>query len=195
MNIDESIERWRKSEGEGDTPPRPSDAAILEQVRKRSGEFDRTVRARDRRELIAALLVLVVFAPLAIDWPWLSRIGGAVVLVSAIVMFLRMRRARRLPSEVLADRPIAEVLRAELAYLDGQIRLLETVLWWYVLPLAIGPVLIVAGMRGVSWLTLGYAVIVAAIGWGVYALNRHALRDDLRPRRRAIEVLLEQVER
>jgi hypothetical protein len=105
-----------------------------------------------------------------------------------------LRRARTGHSPPDADRPVAEALRVEREKLDEQIRVLDTVLWWYIAPLAVGILLVVGGDAGLSWFTLGYGAVVVALGAGAYYLNQREVRTHLRPRRAKLTRMLRRVE-
>jgi hypothetical protein len=117
------------------------------------------------------------------------------VLAGLVLVMWRLYRARRIGGRGAADPslPVAEALRAEGRRLDAQISLLESVLWWYVAPLSIGVVLLTVGLRGTSWFTLAYSVVVALVAWGVVALNLRVVRRDLRPKRAELNALLSEL--
>lgn len=170
-----------------------SDTEVLALVLKRSAGFQRTIRWRDARELVAAALVVAVLLPTLIRGGWLARAGVGLIIAGCGLIFVMLISARRLAAP-RPDWPLAQVVRAEEARVAAQVRLLETVLWWYIAPLATGAMLIVAGDAGLSWFTAGYALFVVALSVGIYWLNRVALRRDLWPRRAELQGLLQQLE-
>lgn len=170
-----------------------SDAEMLELVLERSARFERTIRRRDRREIIATGLGVLLLAPLVVLGPWLSRVGVLLVMAGGASVVVVLGRARRMPAPA-PDRPLAEALRAEQARVRAQTRLLETVIWWYIAPLALGAVLIVTGLSGASPSTYGYIVVMLAFSIWVYRLNRRAVQRDLRPRGVELERQLRELE-
>ena len=162
-------------------------------VRKRSRELDRTLWWRDAREVLAGLIAGALIAPMLGHGGWLTRAGVLLVLAGLVLVFTMLIRARHTISP-RAEWPLAEVLRAETAKLDAQIRLLETVLWWYVAPLTLGAVLIVVGMTGISWFSAIYLVFAALLAWGIYEANQRAVRRVLRPRRNELQQLLDRLD-
>jgi Flp pilus assembly protein TadB len=91
------------------------------------------------------------------------------------------------------DLSLAELLESERAKVDGQIRLLESVVSWYIIPPAVGAMLIVIVLEGLSLFTAAYAVFALAFALLVYRLNQQAVRRDLRPTRSALERLIREL--
>ena len=177
---------------------RLTDEEILALVETRSHRFQRQIRFRDWRELIAGGVVAVMIAPAILRGPLLARAGALIVVAGIGLIAFKLFAARRLTMHRAADPalPVATSLRTELAAVEAQIALLESVAWWYVSPVICGSILLVAGTRGpAGWLfTLGYAVVAALLGWGIIALNHRAVRRTLQPKRKEIMALLAQIE-
>lgn len=192
MTLAETRALWAGAETDGKEASM-SDAQLMELVLNRSARLERTLRRRDRRELVAAAVVLVLLAPALVVGPWITRAGVLLIAAGSGLIFMRLRRARALPAP-RPDRPLAEALRAEHARVNAQVRLLETVAWWYLAPLAAGCVLVVGGVAGATLYTAAYAAAVLVVCAAVYWLNREALRRDLRPRRTELERQIEQLE-
>lgn len=190
MRLEELKSLWQ-----ADSPDcagnRQSEAEMMEGIRLQAERFDRRVRRRDWLETAAAALAIVVFALAMPAFGWLARVGAGLIIGGCVLVAWRLHRTRRRHAESGVDRPVTEVLRAQIRKLDDQIRLLEGILWWYVAPIAIGCILVVAGLRGWSWFTLFYALAVVALGAVVRHVNRRCARNDLRPRRRELASMLE----
>jgi len=171
---------------------------ILALVQTRSRHFQRQIRFRDWRELIASAFVAVMIAPAVGRGPILSRVGALVILAGLVLVAFKLWRARRFMTNSAAEvaLPVAKALRVELQRIDAQITLLDGVGWWYVAPLIGGSLLLVAGSRGrAGWLfTLGYSIFAALLASAIIALNRRAVRRTLRPKREEVMRLLAQIE-
>lgn len=193
MTLDDYRDAWKEEAA----PARrdPDEEELLASVRERSDAFERKIRRRDLLETLAAVLVAAVFGyEAATAATWLARIGAAVVVASAGFVVWWLRRARTAGPSRDVDRPVADRLRAERERVDVQIRLLESVLWWYLAPLALGMVLFVLGLASgpaATAVTLGVIVAGCGVVWWV---NRRALRREFRPRRRELTRLLAQLE-
>ena len=171
------------------------DGDVLALVQSESRRLDKRIRRRDARELIASAIGAIVIAPAMFGGPVIVRVGAAIIIVGLAFITLRLTRARkagRLTTDFSAT--VAESLRAELRRVDAQIALLESVLWWYVAPIAVGAFMMVAGSRGASLFTVGYGVGLALLAWGIVALNRRAARRTLHPRKAELNTLLAQID-
>jgi hypothetical protein len=180
----------------GDVSTTLDDEEILALVQSEARQLDRQIRHRDWRELGIGVVGALLIAPAALHAPPLARLGAVIILGGLVLIAVQLTRARRVAGAGAADPslPVAAALRAERQRIDAQIALLDSVLWWYVGPIAVGAVMMVAGSRGASWFTLGYAVVVALLAWGIVALNARAVRRTLRPKRQELTGLLAQLE-
>ena len=201
MDIDELRDLWR-SQDASDGPPFDEDA-ILRRCQSERRRFNRTIVWRDLREVGAAILVAAWFIFCGSkSWPgggiWTFHLTAASALgVSAFFIIDRVIQRRRAP--LLYEAP-GHCIAAYHREVTHQIWLLRNVLWWYLLPVAIGISLPLVQMtyvatRGTApWLVagvmLGVAVICAVVYYGIYQLNQHAVRTDLEPRRARLEALL-----
>lgn len=170
-----------------------TEAEILALVKTRSNEFDRSIRRRDRREIVAGVFVFVFFSIVLASGSWLTRLGAVIVMAGCVLTYWMLRRAYG-QTEASGGQPLADTLRAERARVEAQIRLLRRVLWWYAAPFAVGPVLVFVGIAGFSVTSAVYTVLVVALGAAIYHMNQRAVRLNLIPRRNELDRLLRQVE-
>lgn len=191
MNLEDARRDWQAQ-----SLPREAkieESEILDLVKERSAAFDRQIGRRDRREAIAAIVVAILFIPLLLTGPWLSRAGVLVVLGALAVIVRKLGAARRAEAADQVDLSLRELLNNERAKIDGQIRLLESVVSWYILPPVIGALMIVIGLEGFSWFTAIYALLALALSIWIYRLNQRAARQDLRPRREELDRLIQEL--
>jgi hypothetical protein len=169
---------------------------LLDLVQQRCAGTERHVHGRDVREVLAALFVVGAFAAM---WPIYRSSPVAVfgvtliVLGAALIVYVLM--SSRTPTALSFHASVLEFSRNRLAWLDRQIRLLQTVVWWYVAPLSIGCLLLVWGITGGAWLVFGLqALLVLAVGVGVVLLNQWTVRQYLQPVRDDLVRLIEALE-
>jgi hypothetical protein len=166
--------------------------------------------ARDLLEGSTGLLVSGVFANV---WWHVGKQGWPMAFAIALILgvsgfFVRERiRAHRL--RLGADAPLLAKIEADIAELRRQRHLLLNLWSWYLAPLAAAIVIIGAtlvritilkappGFLAALWenpaavaLIIAYAVIVLPLCfWGVWALNRRAVRKQIEPRLEELEKL------
>lgn len=178
MDFEQLGNTWRNRPAD---PAKPSTGELMSSIRARSIALDRTLKHRDRIETWAALLVFPIFAWTSVAGRFtVSRIGSGVLAAACLFIPLWLRRARRKALD--PGLPLTGALAMERARVAEQVRLLKTVLWWYLLPLGAGVLLFLAGPLKSPWLiglaTLG---VGAFYGW-IYQLNQRAIREELVPR-------------
>ena len=137
---------------------------------ERANRFDRTIKARNIRECLAAALVTVFFAFVAWKSPdALVRAGNILIAASgAWIIFYMLRFGREAPAPQ-PDQSLADFQQALLRKYDHQIRLLKNVKYWYLLPMYVGLILVDAG-RISERVAEGRAGWVDAIGPAIYTL-------------------------
>ncbi|HEU4585044.1 MAG TPA: hypothetical protein VFR95_04795 [Gemmatimonadaceae bacterium] len=191
MNFDDARRAWQSQAISEES--KMTEDEMLQFVKRESSAFDRAIARRDRREVVAGIVVAILFLPLLFTGPWLSRVGVLVVFAALALIYRRLGAARRVEASERVELSLAELLETERAKVEGQIRLLESVVSWYIIPPAVGAMLIVMGLDGLSWFTAGYALLMLAIAVLVYWLNRFAVRHDLRPRRTQLDRLIQEL--
>ncbi|NBB84610.1 MAG: hypothetical protein GVY12_00075 [Bacteroidetes bacterium] len=171
-----------------------SDSEILRLVQTQSDAFDREIRQRDWTESIAAVVVALFFGILGwLESSLLVTAGTLLIVAGCVFIFWHLRCTRKRFAAPKSAEPVKQRLLRERDKVDAQIHLLTSVLWWYIIPLLTGLLLVTVGDNGWSTFTFVYgsAAIVGAIG--IYIMNQRAVRNDLRPRRERLRELLEQV--
>ncbi|HWD20874.1 MAG TPA: DUF3887 domain-containing protein [Verrucomicrobiae bacterium] len=165
--------------------------------------FRRTLFWRDGRELIACVVVIIIFgfyyfqphAPMA-------RLGCLIVIGGAIFIACKLLYARRTTPPAPPGATVVESLRAELHSARTQSRLLGSVLWWYLLPLTMGELVFVWGDPSVVptmnrekvFADIAVTVIVLSVNVFVYWLNQWARSKQLLPIEAQLESLLHSAE-
>ena len=178
MNWNQMRAQWQQQ----DAATRVPDIRLLEQ---RDDALRATLKRRDRRETIAAVVVAAVFAinlPFAVaagDW-W--RFAFALLLVASAAVTPRVLcMARGQGGDSAADVTLLQSLRGRHAHARAQARLLEWAGLWYVAPMTVGLVGLTLSVSGTTPLAIGYVVLVLAFSAFVAWLNWHVARRLLRP--------------
>lgn len=133
-----------------------------DEIRRKALAFERTIRFRNLREYIAMLAVAPVFGYFAWSAPQLSIKAGSVLAIAGsmyvAVQLHRRGSARGIPAD-MGGTTCLDFQRNELV---RQRDLLQNVWWWYLTPLMIGPMVIMAGAM-IARPSIGQAVVTAVI--------------------------------
>lgn len=193
MTLDEFRDSWQAQTGP--TLAGPAGVELVAWVRERSAAFDRRIRRRDLGEAVAAAAMVLVFAyELVTVDTWLGRLGAAVLMAASVFVVLWMRRARRAGPSTGPEASVADRLRAQRERVSAQIRLLETVVWWYLAPLGLGVALFAFGLD-VSLSSSGFVMAaMVALYALIWRLNQRAVHRDLVPRRDRLDRIMAQID-
>ena len=108
-------------------------------------EFERRIRQRNRREILAGVLVILGFGVDLWRGPNpMARVGCALEMAGALFIIYRIR-TRAMPSSIPLDTPQAHAVAAYRRELQVQRDLLRTVTSWYLLPLLPGAAVLMLG--------------------------------------------------
>ena len=142
--------------GGGGTPARMPGEMSIDELRARISTYEASLRRGLYAELGAAFLVMVGFTVFVLVVPtWPQKIGCALAaLGGAFVAWFMERRARVVP--IPQDLDFAHLAAAYRHDVEQRARLLRGSLWWYILPILLGPaVLTFAPMIARGTLSLG----------------------------------------
>ncbi len=141
MSLEDLKREWRNEMDRSISSSELED--LLDSVQRRYGGMERSIHGRDVREILAAVFVVGAFAAM---WPLyrsapVAILGVALICLGAALIIYVLMSARK-PEPLSFDASVLDFSRNRLAWLDGQIRLLRTVVWWYVAPLSAGCLLL-----------------------------------------------------
>ena len=167
---------------------------IAELVRTRSGSMRSRLFARDMRETIASVLIIVFFGAYWFSAPnAITKIGIAITIAGAVEIIILLQIVRRRGRVDFTSVPLKEFSLSEVQLLNREIALLRHVVWWYLLPLCIGACVFVIGISlDDDWesgrtfcisFCVGYFVFCIFVWW----LNRYARKATLEPLRDAMQ--------
>lgn len=177
------------------------------ELRREAERFDRRIRRRDQREFAGVALILGFAVWTGVGASPALRVGLVLMVLGAAVAVASLWRAQRRVPPPAPDLPAADALRQSLARVEIQIQLLRSVLWWYLAPIAVGP-LVFIGVKitesvqalppdtslGVTLAKLGLGAlalgVVGGVNYLIYRLNQQAVRQDLEPFRERLTRLL-----
>jgi hypothetical protein len=152
-------------------------AMSMEEIRRRSRQFEKRIRNRNLREYLGGSLGLAVFIYYLFKIPGpITRTGSALVVVGLISIMVQVYR-RATPASLPVDLALTGSLEFHRRELARQRDLLRSVLWWYIGPIFPGLVVFSAGSleHHGSWWVFGVVVVIYVLvfGW-VVRLNSQA---------------------
>ena len=193
MNEDELKQLWQQQPLRS---PAVSTAQLVSAMQKQTSQLRGVLLMRDVRELLACVIVGVIFgvyfftnrAPVA-------RLGALVTVAGSIFIAWKILHARRATPAAKPDATVVESLRAELRSVRIQSQLLRSVLWWYLLPLAVGTLVFVWGITpGDLVFKVAFTLVTLALDVFIYRLNQRARSRQLLPVEDQLQSLLHSAE-
>ncbi|MDB6034209.1 MAG: Beta-lactamase [Verrucomicrobiales bacterium] len=160
-------------------------------MKRKMKKFDRTISWRDGRESLAAIFIIIWFGRAFFKVPApLAKVGCVIlVLASVFICWYPIRKKRRV-AKAAPDAPMTQALQCELEKVEVQIRLLRSIVWWYLLPLMAGALVFHFGMQPSLSSNIGYSAFVVALSVFIYWLNQRAVEKQLLPLQRELEATL-----
>ena len=186
MNDSELKQLWQQAELK--PALQASDMEIVRRMKRKMRKFDHKIFWRDLRELAACAFILFWFGPGVFgDGSKLCRIGHLVLVLSAIGIGAELIYSQRLGRRHRQSASVRDFFGGEIAKVRRQAMLLNSVLWWYLLPLDLGLALITLGTEGPlldKIIYMGVCAFVTAVLWWA---NRYAARKVLDPLQKELE--------
>ena len=193
MNDDDLKKLWRQQPLRA---PALSPAQVISAMQNKTTQLRRTLLARDVRELLACVIVGVIFGIyFFINRAPIARLGALITVAGSIFIAWKILRARRTTPPAKPDATVVESLRAELHSVRTQSQLLRSVSWWYLLPLTVGTLVFVWGMPFNNLVfKVVFTLVTLALDVFVYRLNQRARSRQLLPVEAQLESLLRSAE-
>lgn len=192
MNDQELKQLWQQQQL---APPQgQADRDLPVAMVKRMKQFWRSIFWRDVREVAACIFVAGAFLPdLFRASSGLTKAGCLVLVISAVFIGCRLVFSKRRGDRLLASGSIRDHLLDERRELEVQIHLLRTVLWWYILPIYIGSVMVVMGRESGLGFKVSFAIIYAVVCAGIWWLNQYAVKKSLLPLKKELDQTLQEI--
>ena len=158
----------------------------------------RAIKYRDLREYIAIAIVVPAFAYAAIVKPLLlTKITSILVIAWALYIAVKLRNAKKKKPGAYTETYL-DYLRKTREYLMLQKRMLDSILYWYILPGMTLSILFVASVEDIAdrirfivKFSLGNVVLAIA----TFYLNKRAARKEIIPRLKKIDELISVLEK
>lgn len=149
---------------------------ILESSKAAFEDLERKIKLRDNRETIVAIILIPVFIAVAIRTePLLSKIGAFLVVLSCLWIIYKLRTVKKY-KQIDFTLPLIESLYHQRKYLNEEKKMLDNVLYWYIIPTAVPLQLYFVGLE-----QYGMAIAYLPLLGFIYYLNKYAVKKKFTP--------------
>lgn len=192
MNDQELKNLWQQQPVSTPTVSAPQ---LVSAMQNKMSDLRRKLLARDARELFGCVVILVIFGLFFFNTQApVSRLGDLIVMASAVFIGWRIIHARRSTPSAKPDATTVETLRAELHSVRTQSQLLQSVLWWYLLPIGTGVLISVWGDDNSLFFEIVFTLTIVLTYAYIYWINQWARKKQLVPAQAQLEALLHSAE-
>lgn len=185
---------------------------LLIDLNNKATKLNNVIRKRDRREIIASALASILFIYLAYSVPFvIARIGCLLAVASFGYLVYRLRLNRQLKKPVDLTLSFKDQLARQRQNMEQEAKLLNTVLYWYILPPFVAQVVFIFGIgdpSAIGWdsslldhlpVTMAgkfrFITIISLFNIFVVWLNKRAVKKNIMPIIEEIDRLQQQLEK
>lgn len=170
---------------------------LMIDLQSKMDSLHRSIKVRDLSEMIAAIIVIPIFAFYIYYIPFtLSKVASGLIIFWVVFVVVHLRKAKKhKPSSF--NEVYIKYLHETRDYLNVQKDLLDSVFSWYILPFLVLIFLFLLGFIGVpgKLMTLIFTGLGAFLmGIGIYTLNKRAVKKQLVPRLEKVNELIKIME-
>ncbi len=186
---------------------------LIIDLNRKMNRFEKTIQYRDIREIASSVLGILLFGYFVYVIPFLlTKIASVFMVIWFAYVIYKFRAAKKYKSSANLSLSFHEQLKNQKENMIQQARLLDTVLYWYLLPPFILNVIFIMGLGSptdYSWANttanrllpltitykIGYLIFIAVLYAGILWLNKRAVKKGINPVIEDIERVLQQLER
>jgi hypothetical protein len=145
-------------------------------------KFERSIKNRDRLEILAAIFVFAVFSYYAYYYTQpLAKIGSILICLASVFIVYKLKHLQKLKKPIDFTLSMKEQLKESLIYITQEKNLLDTILHWYILPLSLGMIVFIMGLiKDLDRLLMELLGLVV-LNIAVYLLNKRAVKKKFLP--------------
>lgn len=166
----------------GSASEQTGEVKVLKELDGTIRKLEGGIKRRDRLEIIIALLAIPIFIYIFfINENSLTKLGSLIMIAYCLLVIYQLRNVKkhRKPFDPLST--IKNQLINMRHYLSKEKSLLDSVLYWYLLPPFIGIFLITIGNGNpIASISIQMSVI-AILYYYIYRLNKKAVRNRFNP--------------
>ena len=192
---DELIKIWQSSPNQERIKFEKS--KLMLEVKSSLDRIQRSWKYMIIRETIAVIIIIPAFIFITYHVPFtISKIGSIWIVLSVIYILIRLKSPKKYKPTDFTETYIDYLYKTK-EHLNAQKKLLDTVLYWYILPVFPGYVLILMGFFHIP--EKRKIIVIAALAFVLMAilahfLNNRAVKKEFIPRLKKIDELIKVME-
>jgi len=186
---------------------------LMIDLNRKINRFEKTIRYRDMREIAASILGIFLFGYFVYEIPFLlTKIASFFTVIWFAYVIYKFRAAKKHKLSANLSLSFREQLEHQKENTIQQAKLLDTVLYWYLIPPFILNVIFVIGLESpadYNWSNtianqllplaitykIAYLIFIAVLYAGILWLNKRAVKKGINPVIKEIENVLQQLEK
>jgi len=152
--------------------------------------FKKSIKFRDWREISVAIIMIPLFGFAAYKIPFvLSKIGAIIIVGWCIFLIIRLLTAKKNIGISPTNSYLNYLLKSR-EYLVAQKGLLDTVLYWYIVPSVTGVLLFFMGFDLSFLKQIFFVTITLGLGVFTFLINKYAVKNGILPRLQKIDDII-----
>lgn len=156
-------------------------------------KFDKKTKRNVYTEILVALIMIPFFTYLVIVIPFvLSKIGAGIITASMLLIIFKMTSSLKKENKSI-DLPMRDYLLNRKQHLLKQIKIIDTVLYWYILPPGIGVLLFIIGFKTSTLLLILSLTISVVVYLAIYVINKQAVKKHFKPLLKELENCIDEL--
>ena len=196
MIEDELVRIWQSSPNQERVKFEKS--RLMIDVQSSLERVHKLVKYRDLMDTIPAIIIIPVFAYYTFIVPFtLTKIASGFIALWAVYLLIRLRKAKKNKPDAFTGTYL-EYLYKSRQFLMDQKELMDTVLYWAIIPMLILVSLFFIGFWERPGPTINRAIALGGnvvLGLVVYFMNKLAVKKQIMPRMKKVDELIKVMEK
>lgn len=185
---------------------------LLIELKNQVNHMEKSIRSRDTIEIVLALLMIPVFGYLTYEIPFiLTKIGSASLMILLIHMIFRIKNTKKYKVDIDTALSFKEQLENQKLYFLQEVRLIDTMIYWNLLPFFAALAVYVLGLGDpveYNWVNdvaqiilpitliskIAYLTCVVVVYAVIFWLNKRTIRKTYNPLISEIEKVQNQLQ-
>lgn len=167
---------------------------LIESIGRKIMKMEKSIKRRDALEIFLAIMMTPLFVWWLIVVPLIFvKVGSVLILAGFFLVIFKLIIARRINDKQDSSSEIKYFLLVSLQLVKNQINLLNTTLWWYLLPFFLGIASIFYAYLSSPIIFGIYLLIVAVVYGFIWYGNKKTVKKHLNPLKESLIKALEEL--